>query len=82
MDTLLDTELGHQHVEGSIQDANDSSLPNDGTVILGQVRNEYTEVQVGRLLLCKSSTFLLAVDIKILIGVRNLNKSRVYMLHC
>ena len=69
MDTLLDTEFRHQNVESSIQDANDSSLPDDGTILLGQVRNEYTEVQMGRLLLCKSSTLLLAVDVKILIGV-------------
>jgi len=82
MDTLLDTELGHQHIEGSIQDANDSSLPDDGTILLGQVRNEYTEVQVGGLLLCKSSTFLLAIDIKMLVGVQNLNQSSAYMLHC
>ena len=82
MDTLLDTELGHQHIEGSFQDANDSSLSDNGTVLLGQVRDEYTEVQVGGLLLCKSSAFLLAVDIKILVGVQNLNKGSAYMLHC
>ena len=82
MDTLLDTEFRHQHVEGSVQDANDSSLPDDGTILLGQVRNEYTEVQVSGLLLCKSSTLLLAVDMKILIDVQNLNKSSTYILHC
>lgn len=65
MDTLLNTEFRHQYVEGGIQDANDSSLPDDRAILLGQVRNEYTEVQMSGLLLCKSGTFPLAVGMKI-----------------
>ena len=82
MDTFLDTEFRYQYIESSIQDANDSGLPDDRTVILGQVRNKDTEVQMGRLLLCKSSTLLLAVDMKMLIGVRNPDKGPTHMLHC
>jgi len=61
MNTLLNTEFRHQYIEGGIQDADDPSLPDDGTILLGQVRNEYTEVQMGRLFLRESSAFLLAV---------------------
>jgi hypothetical protein len=82
MDALLDTELGHQHIEGSIQDTNDSSSPHDRTVFLGQIRNEHTQVQVGRLLLCESSTLLLAVRVRISVSVQNLGKDSSYMLHC
>jgi hypothetical protein len=69
MDTLLDAELRHQYVEGGIQDADDSSLPDDRTILLGQVRNKYTKVQMGGLLLRESSTLLLAVGVGILIDV-------------
>ena len=82
MDALLNTEFRYQHIEGGVQDANDSGLPDDGTIPLGQVRNKYTEIQVGGLLLCKSSTLLLAVDIKMLIGVRNPDEGPTHMLHC
>ena len=65
MNALLDTKIRHQYIEGSIQDADNPSLSNDGTVTLCQVRNEHTEVQMGRLLLRKSCAILLAVDVKI-----------------
>jgi len=61
MDTLLDTKFRNQHIEGSVQDADDPSSPNHRTILQGQVRNEYTEVQMGGLLPRKSSTLLLAV---------------------
>ena len=82
MDTLFDTELRHQHIEGSIQDADDSSLPHDRTILLGQVRNEHAEVQMGGLFLRKSSTVLLAVYVGISVLVRNLDEGSPYMLHC
>ena len=82
MDALLNPEFRYQYIEGGVQDANDSGLPDDGTIPLGQVRNEYTEIQMGGLLLCKSSTLLLAVYIKILIGVRNQDEGPTHMLHC
>lgn len=82
MDTLLDTKFRHQYVEGGIQHADDSSLPDDRTILLGQVRNEYTEVQMSGLLLRKSGTVLLAVDAGVWVGVQLLNKSSTYMLHC
>jgi hypothetical protein len=69
MDTFLDTELGHQHIKGSIQDADNSSLPNNRTILLGQVRDEYTEVQMSRLLLRKPSAFPLADGVEILAGI-------------
>jgi hypothetical protein len=82
MDTFLNTEFRHQHVECSIQDTNDSSLPNDRTVLLGQVRNECTEVQMGGLFLGKSSAVVLAVEVEMLGSVRNLDGGSPYMLHC
>jgi len=51
MNALLNTEFRHQYIEGRIQDPDDLSLPNDGTIPVGQVRDEYGEVQMGRLLL-------------------------------
>ena len=62
VNALLDTEFRYQYIEGSIQDADDSSLPDDWTIPLSQIRNENTEVQMGGLLLCKSGAFLLAVN--------------------
>ena len=69
MNALLNTEFRHQYIEGRIQDADDPSLPNDRTILLGQVRNEHAEVQMGRLLLRKSGAFLLAVGGEILANV-------------
>ena len=69
MNALLNTEFRHQYIEGRIQDADDPSLPNDRTVLLGQVRNEHAEVQMGRLLLRKSGAFFLAVGGEILANI-------------
>ena len=82
MDTLLDTELGHQHIKGSIQDTDDSSLSHYRTILLGQVRNKYAEVQMSRLLLRKSSTLLLAVRVKISVSIQKMNEDSPYILHC
>lgn len=82
MDPLLDTELGYQHIEGSIQDANDSSLSHDRAVLLGQVRNKHAEVQMSRLFLRKPSTLPLAIEVKMLVSAKNLDEDFPYMLHC
>jgi len=82
MNTLLDTEFRHQYIESGIQDADHSSLPNDGPILVGQVRNEYAKVQMGRLLLRESSAFLLAVGAEASVSVLNPDKTSTYMLHC
>jgi len=82
MDTLLDAKFRHQYIEGSVQDADDPSSPNNRTVLQGQVRNEYTEVQMGGLLPRKSGTLLLAVGVEMLVGVQNLDNGSTHMLHC
>lgn len=72
MDTFLDTEFGHQHVEGSVQDPDNSSLSDNGTILVGQVRDEHGEIQMGGLLLREPSTLLLTVGVRVLGTVQNL----------
>lgn len=40
MDTLLDPELGHDDVEGLVEDVDDVRLSDDGAVSLGEVLEE------------------------------------------
>ena len=61
MDTLLDTELGNEHIEGRIEHTNDLRLADDGAVALRQVGDEDAKVEMSGLLLRELGRVALAV---------------------
>ena len=55
MDTLLNAELGNEHIEGGVEHVDDLGLANDRAVAVREVRDQDTQEQVRRLLLSEHS---------------------------
>lgn len=53
VDSLFNTKLRNQYVEGCIKYIDNLGLTDNRSVSLGQVRNEDAEEEVGGLLLCQ-----------------------------
>ncbi len=61
VDTLLDTELGNNDIEGGIEHAHNRCRSNDGAVAHGEIVDEQAEEEVGTLLLCQLGSIFLDV---------------------
>jgi hypothetical protein len=51
----------HHNIESAIEDADDFGITNDGSVLLGQIVNEVTEMQMSGLFLSNLSSIPLCI---------------------
>lgn len=62
MYTLFDAELWDENVKRGVEDTNNFGLADDGAVALREIRDEDTQEQVVRLLLCELGRVPLTVE--------------------